>query len=203
MRTDSKPPSAALGFASTQVRPSATPPSVSSKLRSSSLRPASSAAGVEGQCVAQRLDRDLIQVAIMHPQLFAITDQQLVVGLVVSPAELAGTRKRHGAAGVLRLAAGLRSHLLLEARTAGLRRFDERPQLLDAAGRRGATSGANITHAAASTARRSNSCSFLSHGRKHFAPARCVHRRYQTRPFHLFDQARSAVVADAQMTLHQ
>jgi len=73
----------------------------------------------------------------MHPQLFAVTDQQLIVGLVVGPAKLARTRERHRAAGVLRLAAGFRGHLLFEGGAAGLRRFDESTQLVDRAGSEG------------------------------------------------------------------
>jgi hypothetical protein len=42
------------------------------------------------QCAVQVLAGDLGQVLVVNPQRFAITDNQLFVGLVVTPAEFAG-----------------------------------------------------------------------------------------------------------------
>ena len=54
-----------------------------------------------------------------------ITDQQLVIGLVVSPAELARTQQLHGAADFLHFLAAVVSHHLFELGAHGAGFFEE------------------------------------------------------------------------------
>lgn len=82
----------------------------------------------------QLLDRDLVQVDVVHPELPAVADDELFVGFAVFPAELAGTFELHGAGGRLDALAVLVLHFLGEIRLRGMRGGDERLELVGGGG---------------------------------------------------------------------
>ena len=67
-----------------ELSPSLLPASTISKLRSSELSPDSSAAGLTQRNILL-VGGDLIEIAVVDPQLCAITDDQLLAGLLVRP----------------------------------------------------------------------------------------------------------------------
>ena len=70
------------------------------------------------QRAVQLAHRDLVEVLVVNPQLRAVADDGLLVGLVVFPAEFARPRKLHGAGRLLQLFQVLVEHHLREARLA-------------------------------------------------------------------------------------
>src|SRR5690606_20058147 len=68
--------------------------------------------------LADRLDRDLIEVLVVHPQLRAVAYDQLLVGLFVRPADAARPHEVHRAARLLELAHVAVVHDLREPRAA-------------------------------------------------------------------------------------
>src|SRR6185503_6699600 len=78
------------------------------------------------------LHRHLVQVGVVDPELLAIAHEDLLVGLVVGPAELAGALEGERARGALDHLAGAVVDLLVEARGGGLRGGIEGEEVVEA-----------------------------------------------------------------------
>ena len=79
-------------------------------------------------------DCHLIQVGIVQPEFGTVSDDELLVGLLVSPAEFAGTLKLHDAGRALDALAVLIQNLLSEIRLCGMCRGNEGLEFFDGSG---------------------------------------------------------------------
>ena len=80
------------------------------------------------------LDGHLVEVRIVTPEAGAIADQQLLVGLLVGPTELAGSLQGENPGRLLRLATGFRDNCLGEGTARTATGLEEAPQLIKPGG---------------------------------------------------------------------
>ena len=88
-------PRLSRGIASTQSRPSRAPSSRSvERAASTSLRAGEQRRGRRAERLVELAHRDLVQVLVVDPDARAVADDELLVRLLVAPAELARARER-------------------------------------------------------------------------------------------------------------
>ena len=158
------------------------------------------------QRLAQLAHRDLVQVLVVDPHLLAVADDQLLARLRIAPAKLPGTREREAAPSTscISLPRPVVAPVCSKSRARRLRRA--RRSLESARGSPACAcrcAEQQRQQPRASRTRSTRLTSRPSRGHQHLAIAVRLHRRDQPGALHLLDQARCAVVADAQMPLHQ